>query len=51
MSLLSNTEWGSNYESTKCDQDVIEILKLVKRVMFNLYGNKELTHTMWESYV
>ena len=27
------------------------MLKLVKVLMFNFYGNKELNHEIWEAYV
>ena len=41
---------GRKYDSIKCDQDFIGILRLVKELVFNFDGNKELTHAMWESY-
>ena len=39
---------GRKYDSIKCDQDFIGILRLVKELVFNFDGNKELTHAMWD---
>ena len=39
------------YEGIKSDQAVIEMMKLIKGVMFKFDGEKEFTHAMWESYV
>ena len=41
----------SKDESIEYKKDVIEMLKLIKGVMFKLDGNKELTHAMWGAYM
>ena len=42
--------WDRKYEAIHCDQDIIEILMLIKGFMFKFEGNKGLTHMMWEAY-
>ena len=50
-SILAKLYGDSNYKSNECNQDVIRMLKLIKVVMFKLYGKNELTHMIWEDYV
>ena len=50
-SLLAKLEGDKKYECINSNQDVIEILKLIKGVIFKFDSNKKLTHTMWEVYV
>ena len=49
--VLAKLGGDKKYEDIKSYQDVIEILKLIKGVMFKFDGNKELTQAMWESCV
>ena len=44
--------WGGRKcEDVKHDQYVIEMLNIIKVVVFKFYGNKELNQAMWEACV
>ena len=46
-SLLDKLGGDRKYEDIESEQEIIEILKLIKGVIFKFDGNKELTHAMW----
>ena len=50
-SLLAKLGGDGKYEDIESDQEVIGIMKLIKGVIFKFYGNRELTHIIWEAYV
>ena len=43
-SILSKLGGDKKYEEIESDQDIIEILKLIKGVMFKFYGKNEFSH-------
>ena len=50
-SILAKLGGDNKYEAIKRYQDVIEMLNLIKGVMFKFDRNKKLTHEMWDIYV
>ena len=50
-SIFSKMGGDSKYEAIKRDQDVIDMLNLIKGIIFKFNVNKELAHRMWEAYV
>ena len=50
-SIFSKMGGDSKYEAIKRDQDVIDMLKLIKGIIFKFNVNKELAHRMWEAYL
>ena len=44
--------WGyRKYEAIERYKYVIEMLKIIKGVMFKFYGNEEINQVMWEAQV